>query len=523
MNWLHYLVEANLYLGLFYLAYCLFLSRDTHYLLKRIYLLGTSVISFLIPLVQVGFLKPAEAPQLVDIVLLSPAQVSAIPVVNTAPTAHEFTWQDGLIDLYFTGVVILLIVFLVKIYQLFKLTRTNVANTGNSYKLVYIDGSNTAFSFFNFLFIGTNTEKTDTIIKHELVHITQKHSVDIVFIELLKIVNWFNPFVYLVQHSLKAIHEYIADEQTAMAESGALAYSTFLVNNAYGLSGSSVTHSFFNYNLLKKRIIMLNQQRSGNLARLKYLLAVPICGGLLCASTLAFSKNYGFIDIAPHRINKNNKSPQVAEPVNRLLVTQHGVSVITDKFSHQYANGSVKYYTARNLSNKAIEDLKKEGIVVNIISGDEVDTPKHVHFIANNNVTNYNNAYTTTKGYDVVEDITNHNGAVSKKVVITEKDGSKHTYYDEKVSISERKMLLDKYGYKFPSGKLMTVKLLPPPPPSVPSAKKLKLAPPPPPVPSQPKVYNRPSPHSPAPVKTTKLLPTWPSIPGFFTKSGKAC
>lgn len=293
---------------------------------------------------------------------------------------------------------------------------------------------------------------------------------------------------------------------------------------------------------------MLNQQRSGNLARLKYLLAVPICGGLLCVSTLAFSKNYGFIDIAPHRINKNNKSPQVAEPMRRLLVTQHGVSVITDKFSHQYPNGSVKYYTAHNLSNKAIEDLKKEGVVVNIISGDEVDTPKRVHFTANNNVINYNYTYTTTKGYNVVEDIHNSNGGgnLSKKVIITDKDGSKHTYYDEKISTDERKMLLDKYGYKFPSGKLLTVKLLPPPLPSAPSAKKLKLAPPPPPVPTQPKVYNRPpspaptllknftlvrpgvhklppSPPTVAPIKTTKLLPLLPPIPGFFTKSEKAC
>jgi hypothetical protein len=597
MNWLHYLLEANLYLAIFYAVYYLFLRNDTHYALSRIYLLATAAISFVIPLLQLGFLKPAE-PQLISVTLIAPPHSSIVSSNTTAIEPVNFTWQDGLIYAYLLGVTILLIIFSIKIYQLFKLTRATNAEIDAPYKLIYVDDSNTAFSFFNFLFIGTKATGADTIIQHELVHIRQKHSADIVFVELLKIINWFNPFVYLVQHSLKAIHEYIADEQTAMAESDALAYSTFLVNNAYGLSGSSVTHSFFNYNLLKKRIIMLNQQRSGNLARLKYLLAAPICGGLLCASTLAFSKNYGFIDIAPHRINKDNKSPQVAEPVNRLLVTQHGVSVITDKFSHQYANGSVKYYTARNLSNKAIEDLKKEGVVVNIISGDEVDTPKHVHFIANNNVTNYNNAYTTTKGYDVVEDIHNHNGVISKKVVITEKDGSKHTYYDEKVSISERKMLLDKYGYKFPSGKLMTVKLLPPPPPSAPSAKKLTLAPPtvhvrptftktgylyeedgytingktdfrvimvekngeqkaffkskaspadlkllrekygytfpvmeiytklppPPPtvVPIAP-VKRMPPPPPVAPIKTTKLLPLLPPIPGFFTKSGKAC
>jgi beta-lactamase regulating signal transducer with metallopeptidase domain len=96
------------------------------------------------------------------------------------------------------------------------------------------------------------------------VHIRQKHSADIVFLELIKIINWFNPLIYLLQMSLKTMHEYIADEQTAAQESDAISYSSFLVNNAYGLNGSSLAHSFFNYNLLKKRIIMLNQKRSGN-------------------------------------------------------------------------------------------------------------------------------------------------------------------------------------------------------------------------------------------------------------------
>jgi hypothetical protein len=101
----------------------------------------------------------------------------------------------------------------------------------------------------------------------------------------------------LLQRSLKTIHEYIADEQTAAYERDALTYSSFLLNNAYGIQGSTIAHSFFNYNLLKKRIIMLNKNRSGKLARLKYLTALPLCAGMLCTSTLVFSKNYGLIDL----------------------------------------------------------------------------------------------------------------------------------------------------------------------------------------------------------------------------------
>lgn len=153
--------------------------------------------------------------------------------------------------------------------------------------------------FFNYLFLGDNAPATDTIITHELVHIRQKHSVDVIFLELLKIVNWFNPFVYLLQNSLKTVHEYIADEHTAAHEKDAYTYASFLVSTAHGVGGSPITHSFFNYNLLKKRITMLNQKPSGGSARLKYLVTAPICAVLLCVSTLAFTKNYNLIDLDP--------------------------------------------------------------------------------------------------------------------------------------------------------------------------------------------------------------------------------
>jgi hypothetical protein len=102
-------------------------------------------------------------------------------------------------------------------------------------------------------------------------------------LEVLKVINWFNPFVYLLQRSIKTVHEYIADEQTAAYERDALTYSSFLLNNAYGIQGSTIAHSFFNYNLLKKRIIMLNKNRSGKLARLKYLTVhTALRGNALC-------------------------------------------------------------------------------------------------------------------------------------------------------------------------------------------------------------------------------------------------
>ena len=284
MNWLHYLAEANIYLGVFYMAYCLFLTKETYYTINRVYLLLACIIAFLLPLIQLNFLKPA--------IYVNTGGGTVIPVIE-----KSFNWKDGLLYSYLTGVIIFAVQFGIKLYRLQKLARLKPAYCNNEYKLIYLEGSTTAFSFFHYLFMGTETAEPGLVTRHELVHIRQKHSADVIVLELLKIINWFNPAVYFLQNSVKSVHEYIADEQTALITPDALTYSTFLVNNAYGISGPSFTHSFFNYNLLKKRIIMLHQKRSGSLARLKYLIAVPLCVGLLCESTLGFSKTYGFINI----------------------------------------------------------------------------------------------------------------------------------------------------------------------------------------------------------------------------------
>jgi hypothetical protein len=304
MNLLYYLAEANVYLGVFYLAYCLLLTKETHYQLNRAYLLFSCMAAFVLPVLQIGVLKPVEAVVNTTVNYAIPEYTEPLPVannINTEPVVieHHLSLQDYLVYVYLLGACIVFVLLIVKLFNLFKLMRNAQTVDHLKYKVVYLPESGVAFSFFNYLFIGTNAPGANTIVRHELVHIRQKHSFDIVFLELLKVVSWFNPFVYLLQNSLKTVHEYIADEQTAAHETDALTYSTFLVNNAYGTGGSSITHSFFNYNLLKKRIIMLHQQRSGSLARLKYLVTVPICAGLLCTSTLAFSKTYGWVDLDP--------------------------------------------------------------------------------------------------------------------------------------------------------------------------------------------------------------------------------
>jgi TonB family protein len=381
MNWLHYLLEANLYLALFYFAYCLFLNRDTHYRLKRIYLIFSCIISFILPVLQVSALKPVKQVELVNTITYNnfpvqtvqvmPAEVSTITPIVAPVIKHEFTLQDGLWYIYIAGAIVLLFSFFVKLRSLYKLMRSSQRVNEGKHRVIYLSGTSTAFSFFNYLFIGTNTTGADTIIRHELVHIRQRHSIDILFLELLKIINWFNPFIYLLQNSLKTVHEYIADEQTAAYETDALTYSSFLVMNAYGIDGLPITNSFFNYNLLKKRIIMLNQQRSGNLARLKYLVVIPICAALLSASTLAFSKTYGWVDLTPAYVKSTSRYATLdATHIvkrKRLKITKNGVVTISDQLSVDQKNKKVVYTAATITQMDRSSLLKDQHIKVEVV------------------------------------------------------------------------------------------------------------------------------------------------------------
>lgn len=439
MNWLHYLVEANIYLGIFYLCYFLFFKKETYYTLNRAYLLLSCVIAFVLPLIKVSILKPANY-AIKSIVLIRPFNFNRLRLpIKIASTENHLSLRDAVFYIYLLVAGILLVLLIIKLFRLFILTRSQSSTNHNQYKLIYINDSNTAFSFLNYLFIGTKIPCADTIVRHELVHIRQRHSFDIILLEILKIINWFNPMIYLLQNSFKTLHEYIADEETVAFEINAFTYSDFLINNAYGISGSSVTHSFFNYNLLKRRIIMLHQKRSGSLARLKYLIALPVCAGMLCASTLGFSKTYGWIDLAPMKTRDTTKNVHKTSP---------------KKITHIDTFTTVKYH----------HKLPKIKITDVILMPPPAPPMQRIRFPKPKPLG------VTKTGYKYVEAGYLVNNETNYSVIIIEKNGAEKEYFKNSATREELSLLKNKYGYTFPTMKIYPQ--LPPPPPMPPTAPK---------------------------------------------------
>src|ERR1700749_1142502 len=148
MNWLYYLLESNLYLILFYALYYFLLRRETWYQYNRAYLLGSSVLAFIIPMVQLGFLKPTPAAEIPT--QLIPAY-SYVTTVNAAPIAQP-TWNsdDILLAIYLVIVLCLLVSLAIKITRLVILSRKESARDFGKWKIINTDMERGAFSFFNY-------------------------------------------------------------------------------------------------------------------------------------------------------------------------------------------------------------------------------------------------------------------------------------------------------------------------------------------------------------------------------------
>jgi hypothetical protein len=180
------------------------------------------------------------------------------------------------------GIALATLIFLFKIGKLYWLKHRNPKRWQGNVLIVKLIKSSAAFSFFNTIFLGERIPETEkaTIFKHELVHIKELHTLDLLFFELLRIVFWFNPLVYMYQNRIKELHEYIADAK-AVKENGKSAYYHSLLNQVFDVNNVSFTNTFFKKSLIKKRINMLQKTKSKQLNLIKYALVIPMVFGML--------------------------------------------------------------------------------------------------------------------------------------------------------------------------------------------------------------------------------------------------
>jgi TonB family protein len=276
MEALRYLGEVSLYWLLLYGCYGLLLRRHTFFGWNRAYLLGSLLGAFVLPLLQ----YPEAAPVMPPVAYV----VATVPAVVISPAAESTTslppWTQWVWAVYALGVVGRGTLLYRQLRQLFMFIRRGETLKLEGYTLVLLDSSAVgSFSFLHWVVISRRDyeQHFDTILSHELVHVRQRHSLDVLLVEVLRVLFWFNPILLFYKKSLQEVHEYLADREATHRDR----YAGFLLSYALGAPVATLTNHFFTSSLLKDRIKMLYKNRDSRWSLGKYLVALPLIGLVL--------------------------------------------------------------------------------------------------------------------------------------------------------------------------------------------------------------------------------------------------
>ncbi|MGN8057919.1 M56 family metallopeptidase [Pedobacter sp. 22163] len=294
MEWLTYLLKVTACTVLFFGFYLLVLRKLTFFKINRFYLLATLLLSFIIPALQFEVKREitiveTEVPvNIPEIKPIAQAPVQPVMVKYQPEVAPKIDWVAVMYYVYGCTASLILLVCLWRLFSLLKHTNRYTKN-GDGLKLITKTEGFTNCSFFNYVFINDedlSTADLSVLLKHEQVHARQYHSIDKIVLMVFKAVLWFNPVVYLYDKALEQIHEYEADEISS-TDFGNQEYANLLLKLAISKSDVPLIHNFVK-SPIKDRIKMLFKQKSGNMKKLVYVLALPILLGLVYGFTVEY-------------------------------------------------------------------------------------------------------------------------------------------------------------------------------------------------------------------------------------------
>jgi TonB family protein len=283
------MAKAALCLTVLYLIYHLFLSRDTMYRRNRIFILLSFTLSLILPLISIQTRMPNDL-QVFGRDLTGMTVPGADIIQETAGKNSIFNWKHYLLIVYLTGIALAGLKLMIELISLLLLIVKQKRDGQNIIKLT--NSRTSGFSAFGHIFIDRSLDpyEAEEIIRHEQKHLDRLHFFDILLIEILKVVQWFNPFVYLFDRSLRAVHEFQADEECLSSGIPVHSYQGLVMNQVFRSRIFNPSNSFSNPTLIKKRMIMMTKKRSKALANLKILMVVPVLAVLLIAFSTCTEK-----------------------------------------------------------------------------------------------------------------------------------------------------------------------------------------------------------------------------------------
>ncbi|MCD0468159.1 M56 family metallopeptidase [Flavobacterium sp. JAS] len=275
-----YLLKSGILLLVFYAVYKLWLENEKMFRFNRAYLIGSLVFSLIIPLQLFSIELPFSAE-------ISKIQLDGIVIRANKVVVDKIDYSE--IIMYILGVVYVVIAlvlvfrFVMNLFSFYQKMRNNKTQLIHDHKVVLIKEAILPHSFWNAIFINEEEFQNNKIplelLTHEQAHLQQKHTLDILFIEILQIIFWFNPLIIFYKKAIKLNHEFLADEAVNKQFNSVSTYQNLLLDMVFNKSNVGLA-STINYQITKKRFLMMTKEKSPVKSMLK-VLSVGVISSLL--------------------------------------------------------------------------------------------------------------------------------------------------------------------------------------------------------------------------------------------------
>jgi len=303
------ILKISLCSSLLIAIYYLFLQKEKMFRFNRFYLLFALIFSYVIPFVKINL--PAISEKKNQLIF---EEITTQQLIQKTDQASDFNWMNLILMIYILVSIILIIKSLVSIRKILKLKGTDINYHNQNVKLIEKDLP--PFSFWNKIYLSKKhfEDQIDhRIFLHEKTHLIQKHSLDLILVEILQAISWFNPAIYFYKKAIKDNHEFLADEVIVRKEFNIKDYQNLILAEVLNAQNLSFVNQF-NFNNTKKRFIMMTTKRS-KLEKFKKLFAVSAFAGL---SILFVQKVYA----SEVTGQKENEKPAVATLVDEKDYTE---------------------------------------------------------------------------------------------------------------------------------------------------------------------------------------------------------
>lgn len=284
-----YILKSSLLLAILYSCYYILLNKETFHRFNRITLLGIMIVSLGLPLVKVVTEHPTGINT--EICNLQSGIESPMYGVTlkgfeiTARQKNVLTWSESLSIIYYIGVAVSMLLILIQIIALLRYMKGGLRHTDSRGNTIILKSGNVSpYSIFHFIVMSVDDYEHNrkSILTHEQEHIRLHHSYDLILLEIVRTLQWFNPFVWFLAKDLHSVHEYEADEAVINQGIDAKQYQQLLVTKAVGNRLQPLTNNL-RRGSLKNRITMMYQKKSNRWMMLKALFVLPVAAFAISA------------------------------------------------------------------------------------------------------------------------------------------------------------------------------------------------------------------------------------------------